>query len=239
MTSETVRHSVNVIPYRMVLPEDFVCPDPDSRTEGMLQAQTIAEADHILRSRFRDRIDAFIDSGGFVFYQAGDMSARVRPDLYIAFGVDEAAIRRRNGYVVWEVGKPPDFVLEVASETTNSVDTGTKSGIYSGMGAAEYWRFDSTGGEYYGYALAGDILVNGVYQPIPLTTGPRGEVCGYSPALDLSLCALSQEGGSRLIFYDHRTERYLLSLREVQEELREAEAELERLREENRRLRGQ
>ena len=41
MTSETVRHCANIIPYRMVLPGDFVCPDPESRTEGMLQAKTI------------------------------------------------------------------------------------------------------------------------------------------------------------------------------------------------------
>ena len=85
-----------------------------------------ASQDHILRGYFLDRSDVFIDSGGFVFYQPGDMSARVRPDLYIAFGVDQDAIRRRNGYVVWEVGRPPDFVLEIASETTHSVDTGTK-----------------------------------------------------------------------------------------------------------------
>ena len=39
MTSKTVRHRANIIPYRMVLPEDSVCPDPESRTEGMLQAQ--------------------------------------------------------------------------------------------------------------------------------------------------------------------------------------------------------
>ena len=218
MTSETIRHRANIIPYRMVLPEDFVCPDPEFRTEGMLQAQTIAEAGHILRGHFLHRSDAFIDSGGFVFYQPGDMNARVRPDLYVAFGVDEDTIRRRNGYVIWEVGRSPDFVLEVASETTHSVDTGTKADIYVAMGAAEYWRFDSTGGEFYGYALAGDILVNGIYQPIPLTTECSGEVWGYSPALDLSICALFQEEGSRLRFYDHKTERYLLNLWEVQAE---------------------
>ena len=39
MTSETVRYRANIIPYRMILPEDSVCTDPESRTEGMLQAQ--------------------------------------------------------------------------------------------------------------------------------------------------------------------------------------------------------
>ena len=39
MTSETVHHAANIIPYRMVLPENFVCPDPESRADGMLQAR--------------------------------------------------------------------------------------------------------------------------------------------------------------------------------------------------------
>ena len=38
-----------------------------------------------------------------------------RPDLLVAFGVDPAAYRASNGYIVSEQGKPPDFVLEVAS----------------------------------------------------------------------------------------------------------------------------
>ena len=259
MTSEAVHHAANIIPYRMVLPENFSCPDPESRADGMLQARPITESDYILSNHFSHRSDMIVDTGGFVFYQPDDFNVRVRPDVYVAFGVDEGAIRRRNGYVVWEAGKPPDLALEVASETTHAVDTRTKPLIYSSMGITEYWRFDPTGGEWYGYALAGDILVNGVYQPIPLTTGPDGTVWGYSPVLDLDLCALSPEWRGRLRFYDPRNSRYLRNFDEEQaahretqaalaerdEALREehvarleSEAELERLRAEARRLRG-
>ena len=246
MTSEAVHHAANIIHYRMVLPETFVCPDPESRADGMLQARPITESDYILSNHFSHRGGVLVDTGGFVFYQPDDLNIRVRPDLYVAFGVDEAAIRRRNGYVVREAGKPPDFALEVASETTHGVDTGAKPLVYSSMGVTEYWRFDPTGGELYGYALAGDILVNGVYQTIPLTTEPDGMVWGYSPALDLSLCALSPEWRERLWFYDPKNGRYLRNFeeeqaahRETQAALRESEAELERLRAENRRLQGQ
>ena len=34
------------------------------------------------------------------------------PDLLVAFGVDPAAYKASNAYVISEQGKPPDFVLE-------------------------------------------------------------------------------------------------------------------------------
>ena len=40
------------------------------------------------------------------------------PDLLVAFEVDPAAYEASGGYIVSEQGKPPDFVLEVASEST-------------------------------------------------------------------------------------------------------------------------
>ena len=64
----------------------------------------------------------------------------------MAFGVDPAAIFARNGYVISEVGKPPDFVLEVASESTGRRDYTHKRAIYAEYGVAEYWRFDRSGG---------------------------------------------------------------------------------------------
>ena len=40
------------------------------------------------------------------------------PDLLVAFGVEHAGVIYRHGYSIEEQGKPPDFVLEVASVTT-------------------------------------------------------------------------------------------------------------------------
>lgn len=240
MTSKIVRTRA-VIPYRAVLPEDFVCPEPKFRPDGMLQASPIEECGHLLRNYFADRDDVLIDTGGFVFYDPDEsnLNVRVRPDLYIAVGVDAPAVRTRNGYVIWEVGKPPDLALEVASESTHSLDTETKPELYSRIGIGEYWRFDPTGGELYGYALAGDILVNGVYQPIPVTIGPHGIAWGYSPTLDLSLCASFSHWGERLRFYNAKTEDYLRNIGEAEAALQESETENERLRAEIRRLQGQ
>ena len=46
------------------------------------------------------------------------------PDLLVAFDVDPEAYRDRNAYINSEQGKPPDFVLEVASRHTGEEDTG-------------------------------------------------------------------------------------------------------------------
>ena len=87
------------------------------------------------------------------------------PDLLIAFGVEPAAYHARGGYIVEEQGKPPDFVLEVASPSTAAEDIGPKRDDYAALGTREYWRFDRTG-EQHGTRLAGDRLNAGVYAPI-------------------------------------------------------------------------
>ena len=68
-----------------------------------------------------------------------------RPDLLVAFDVDPEIYRANNGYIVSEQGKPPDFVLEVASESTGDADVGVKRDYYQSLRIREYWRFDETG----------------------------------------------------------------------------------------------
>ena len=93
--------------------------------------------------------------------------ARRYPDLLIALDVDPAAYYESNGYIINEQGKPPDFVLEVASPSTADQDTGPKRLDYEALGITEYWRFDETG-EYHKTRLAGDRLVQGRYEPIAI-----------------------------------------------------------------------
>ena len=85
--------------------------------------------------------------------------------------MDPAAYAASNGYVVSEQGKPPDFVLEVALESTANVDTGVKRDDYAALGIAEYWRFDETG-EHHGARLAGDRLMEGRYEPVAIAELP-------------------------------------------------------------------
>ena len=108
------------------------------------------------------------------------------PDLLIAFDVDLAAHRQINGYVISQQGKPPDFVLEIASARTGRDDVGGKRSDYARLGIPEYWRFYETG-EHHGTRLAGDRLGNdGQYHPVAIIE--RADVSqGYSPTLNLDL----------------------------------------------------
>ena len=49
--------------------------------------------------------------------------------------------------------------MKVASKTTHDRDTGFQRELYASLGIAEYWRVDPTGGDRYGYALAGGRLL--------------------------------------------------------------------------------
>ena len=68
----------------------------------------------------------------------------------------------------------------------------------------EYWRFDATGGDYHGQPLAGDRLVDGVYQPIPLNHEPDGTVWGHSATLNLDIYWQDNE----IYIYDPVTEEF-------------------------------
>ena len=119
------------------------------------------------------------------------------PDLLVAFGVDPEAYRASNGYIIEEQGKPPDLVLEVASESTGENDVGDKREYYQALGILEYWRFDETG-EHHGTKLAEDRLVEGRYEPVEIEELPGGALQGYSRALGLHLRWVV----GRLVFYD-------------------------------------
>ncbi len=155
------------------------------------------------------------------------------PDLMVAFGVDPAAYKASNGYIVSEQGKPPDFVLEVASESTGEIDVGPKRDYYAALGIREYWRFDETG-EHHGTKLSGDILVEARYEPVDIAELPGGVLQGYSRVLNLHL--RWEEG--RLVWHDPSTGRPIATLEDERSRADTAEARNRELEEELRRLRG-
>ena len=141
------------------------------------------------------------------------------PDLMIVRGADRELIEEQRGYAIDRQGKAPDFVLEVASPSTGRADYTDKRLDYERFGVGEYWRFDPSGGEYHDAALAGDRLVDGVYQPIDIEVLDEDRLRGYSEALGLYVCW--EEGMLR--FFDPLTERYLRSHDEAETHAREEE----------------
>ena len=129
------------------------------------------------------------------------------PDLLVAFDVDPELYRESNGYIITEQGKPPDWVMEVASASTGSLDVVQKRQEYAELGIGEYWRFDQTG-EHHGTRLAGDLLVDGQYVAADIAELPDGSLQGYSLALNLYL---RWEAGE-LVFHDPATGRRITTL---------------------------
>ena len=217
-----------MLPYRLMSEIDYASLDfnPDvsvEKPDAMEQHLEQWEVFGLLFAyfaEFNQRPDVFVDYDSNICYDRRNLNVRISPDVYVAFGVDAEAIRPRKLYLPWEVGKPPDWALEVASESTKREDVERKPGIYARVGVPEYWRFDPTGGSYHGDALYGGRLVKGEYQSVELTTEPDGILKGYSEILEL--CLAWDEGWPR--FYDPSTGNYLENWRQTSAACTEAEA---------------
>ena len=183
-----------------------------------------------------------------------DMTGVRYPDLLVAFGVDPAAYYRSNAYVISEQGKPPDFVLEIVSRSSRQADRVDKREDYAALGIPEYWRFDEAGRRREN-RLAGDRLVDGVYEPIAIEELEGGVLQGYSAELNLYL--RWERGQLRLhdpatgqhiaTFESERTradseraqaERERARAESAEARAENAEARIHELEAENRRLRG-
>ena len=218
---------------------DYNPDDPEPMPDAMEQEFVVNEILDMMHSRFTDfktRPDVFLSSNTILCYDPTNLNVRRQPDIYLAFGVDQGAIRRRRIYLPWEAGKPPDLALEVGSESTGSEDTRVKPQVYATVGIPEYWRFDPSGGEHHGGPLWGGLLRDREYQPVELTAEPDGILKAYSPLLRLYLCW--DDGWPR--FYDPATGRYLENWRQMRAAMEAEQAALEveneRLREQIRRL---
>ena len=136
------------------------------------------------------------------------------PDLLVAFGVDPVLHEESNAYVIAEQGKPPDFVLEIASRSTGHIDTGRSGEITPLWVSRSTGRFDETAtGQYHGARLAGEQLVDGEYVAIDIVELSDGSLQGYSAVLGLYLRWVDGE----LVFYDPGTERPIATLADERE----------------------
>ena len=203
-------------------------PDPP-RVPDMQQYAHIANAASTLMAHFASRPGTLISGEGFLCYDTRSHDGWLVPDCVVAFDVDPDAITQRNGYVIDEVGKPPEFVLEVASRRTGQADYTRKRFGYAHYGVAEYWRFDHTGGQYHDVPMAGDRLADDRYEPIPLgedRPGPMsGMLSGFSEALGLYLC---WDAGN-LRFYNPGADAFLMTHEEMKAELAKAQERIRQL----------
>ncbi len=222
----------------VVYPESDDMPMPD----GLYQSRHFLEINSALQAFFSDREDVVVAGDVFLYYEEGNRQARLAPDCMVVFGVSMESFERNNTYLMWEVGKAPDFVLEIGSPSTASNDLGGKRDLYARLGVGEYWRFDPSGGEHYGDALVGEVLVGGEYRELEMVREADGGMWGRSDALNLELHWV----GGRLRLYNPVGGRWLENMEEALARAETdraaraaAEARIEELESELRRLRGE
>ncbi len=214
-----------VSPVTTALPSIFY-EDPEPVEDGMQQAPIIIDIAHMLTAHFKPEPEVFVSAGGFIFYDPDNGNRRIAPDIYIALDVDAEGIwDNLPNYLIWEIGKPPDFVLEVASPSTASNDLGRKRELYAQLGIAEYWRLDPTGGDLYGQPLTGERLVDGEYRPYELHADEDGSIWAYSEVLGLRF-HWDQELRNQFDVRDPATGRSIAPESVAREALRVAREEL-------------
>ena len=230
----------------IVYPETDGLPLPD----GEFQAPIYIRIVGILRFHFRNVPGARVNGNTFIYFVEGDPRRSFSPDCYVVLGLSDSAIasiERANTYLLWEVGKPPDFILEIGSKSTATADTGRKRDLYAELGVREYWLYDSTGGEFYGQPLVGERLVDGEYVRIERYEESDGRLWYHSDVLNLDLWWIEgelrfwdPESGSWLLSYEERYEENMAAQSRAEEEragrlaaesrVAELEAELSRMR---------
>ncbi len=210
----------------------------------MMQSNAIKQSTSSLDHLPNGEKFTFMDSNLPIRFDPDDHRVSVAPDFYRSRNVDVSAIRDQTAYNLWEVGKPPEFVLEVASPSTYRRDLYEKPDTYASIGVSELWMFDPTGGGLYGQALMGFRLVEGEYEPIEMAPSEHGLMSAYSEELGLRLCAMDMSQRERLLsaqpnlsyvfaenfqpfqllFQDVNTGQYLLNVKALRAEYERAEA---------------
>ena len=213
-------------------PDFEVLPDPPKKRD-MLQEPDATYARGATRARFEELLegaeteeDAVVRGEGYLRFsmeRRSPLDWLLYPDLMVAFGVDADLLDARNGYVIEDHGKPPAFVMEIASKTTGSRDVWKRT-AYAALGVREYMMFDRTGGDYHDAPVWGGRLTDGRYAPIPVYTDDDGVHSVYSETLRLDVCWVD----GKLRFRDpvhgefFHTHAEAISAAELQTILREA-----------------
>ena len=212
-------------------PQKFRLPDPPEDPEDKMTSfdhlSATGSAHHLIQHFGNPETTLVAGERYMVVRPTRSLAGSRYPDLLIAFDADPVAYKESNGYIIDEQGKPPDFVLEIASRRTAEEDVVDKRRDYERLGIPEYWRFDETG-DFHGTRLAGDRLApDGQYQPIAIEEVAGSVLQGYSRVLNL---LLRWENG-QLRWHDPETGRHIATFEDEREARIQAEAHAREQRE--------
>ena len=129
-------------PSRALEPADVEYLEGRWTAPSLWHGDAVRRAATALDHHFRERSDVIVGMELRVYYERGNNKVWLRPDVQVVFGGERG---NRGSYRVWEEGKAPDFVLEVASPSTAEHDAEYKARECAQIGVREYWRLDPLG----------------------------------------------------------------------------------------------
>ena len=106
----------------------------------------------------REDATTLVSGNGYICATRSTWPGSPYPNMVVAFDVDTTAVYEANAYVISEIGKPPDFVLEIGFDDMGTQKYTDRKDDYMRFAIPEYWRYDHTGGKYFGVALDGYCL---------------------------------------------------------------------------------
>ena len=183
------------------------------------QAHTVYGQYGALLARYRRSPNTLIGVNLLLRYRVHGVEHALVPDVFVAFGVTH---ERRPSYEIWEEGKAPDFVLEVASKGTYKKDLGSKKNSYERLGVREYCVFDPIG-DMHRPRLQLFRLEGGVYRSVSRRGGLDGPLAVTSETLGLEL----RFEDDLLRLWDPEPQEYLMDQHEVYARYEEMHARYE------------
>jgi Uma2 family endonuclease len=214
-------------------------PESDGKPVGEtdVHRREILHTIETLERHFRDAPDIYVSGNLMFYYEEGNPSAVVSPDVFVVKGVRKGL---RRTYKLWEEGVAPCVVIEMTSRSTRLEDKGNKRALYALLGVREYFLFDPLG-EYLKPPLQGFTLVDGEYAALPVESD--GGI--ISRELGLKLCRdetvlrlFDLASGREVVRTEDLSDVLQQTLARVQqtEEQAQREADARRLAEEQARL---
>ena len=211
-------------------------PEADGKpmAETPTHSQAVTDTIEMLTDFFRDASNVYVSGSMMMYYEEGDPTASVSPDVFVVKGAPK---EERRTYRVWVEKRPPLVVFEFTSRSTRLEDSGNKKALYAMMGVHEYFLYDPLS-EYLEPPLQGFVLERGDYRRL------ANETDGTMISHELGLRLRMEASQLRLIVM--ATGERLLTPAEAQERARaeakarqSAESEIEGLNAQLARLRGE
>lgn len=189
----------------------------DDMGENSIHIQLLANLLNILKIFFKGRQDVFLSGNMNLYFEEGNPRRWYAPDLLVAFGVPNV---ERSSYLLWREKVFPQVIIEISSEKTWRNDIDEKLRMYEEFGAEEYYVLDPEFGylpsPIMAYRRKSDMLaeLNVIDNRI------------LSPRLGLEI--VLEANAFRL--FNRRTNEYLRTLEESENEIERLKAEIQRLK---------